>query len=139
MPYHDVKVTDADKLAVMAEAYSDYRQGRLPPELLPDIREIYPDDPSRLARMGLAADPELDGQGILLQACAMCHNDRLDQTLSRARFNVDLGKVEPEARQRAIARIQLPLDDPGVMPPARFRRLDDDARRRLVELLERWP
>ncbi len=137
VPYHDVKVTDPSKLAIMTQAYTDYREGRLPREELPDLRDIYPDDPELLARMGFATEPGLDGEGVLMQACAQCHNDRLDQSVSRARFNVDLDRLDTLEKQRAIARIRLPLHDPGVMPPALSRRLDDDAKQQLIELLER--
>jgi hypothetical protein len=56
--------------------------------------------------------------------------------LSRSRFNVDLTQLARDEKDRAIGRVQLPLDDPRVMPPAIFRQLDADARLRLVELLE---
>jgi hypothetical protein len=135
VPYHDVKVTDPDKLAAMSAAYTDYRAGELAPELLPDIRDVFPDDEMLLARMGFATEPGLDAEGVLLQACAQCHNDRLDQTLSRARFNVDLAKVGRDVRDRAIARLQLPLDDPQVMPPSGIRHLSDEAKQKLIELL----
>jgi len=31
----------------------------------------------------------MSGEEVLMQACAQWHNESLDQTLSRARFNVD--------------------------------------------------
>lgn len=137
VPYHDVKVTDQDKLATMTAAYVDYREGRLPREELPDIREVYPDDEELLARMGFATEPGMTGEEVLMQACAQCHNGRLDPTLSRARFNVDLSKLSREQKERAISRIKLPIDHGGVMPPARFRHLSDEAKEQLIELLER--
>ena len=137
VPYHDVKVTDADKLADMTSAYRDYREGTLARDDLPDIREVFLEEPELRARMGLVTEPGLNGEQVLLQACGQCHNDRLDQSLSRARFNVDIGRLDAEAKRRAIARIQLPVDDPAVMPPALFRRLSDEGRARLIELLER--
>jgi hypothetical protein len=137
VPYHDVKVTDPDKLAELTRAYADYRAGVLPREELPDIRDIYPDDPERTARMGLSTEPGLSGQEVLLQACSLCHNQKLDQTVSRSRFDVDLRKVTSETRERAIGRIMLPPDDPAAMPPALFRQLSDEGRERLIELLRR--
>ncbi|MDD9946714.1 MAG: hypothetical protein OXU20_37050 [Myxococcales bacterium] len=137
VPYHDVKVTDPGKLAEATEAYVDYRAGRLPRELLPDLGEVFPDDPELRARMGLVTEPGLSGKQVLQQACAQCHNDRLDQTISRARFSVDLSRMGREEKRRAIARVSLPTDDPAVMPPALFRRLSDEGRTRLIELLER--
>jgi hypothetical protein len=137
VPYHDVKVTDPQKLAAMTQAYVDYREGRLAREQLPDIRDVYPDDPELLARMGFATEPGLDGEGVLKQACAQCHNERLDQTVSRARFDVDLDKLGRAEKDRAIERLLLPEDDPEHMPPARLRTLSEEAKRRLIELLKR--
>ena len=77
------------------------------------------------------------GEGVLMQACAQCHNDRLDQSLSRARFNVDLERMGRLEKDRAIARIHLDEDDPGVMPPRLFRHLDAQAKERLTDLLRR--
>jgi len=105
VPYHDVKVTDPDKLAAMTAAYVDYREGRLAREDLPDIRDIFPDDPMLRARMGLETEPGMSGERSAHEACAQCHNDRLDQTLSRARFNVDLSRLSDDEKARAVARV----------------------------------
>jgi hypothetical protein len=137
VPYHDVKVTDSAKLARMTQAYVDYREGRMARQDLPDIRDVRPDDPTLLAHMGLATEPGLDGEGVLLQACAQCHNARLDQTLSRARFHVNINKLSRAEKELAIARISLTEDDPSLMPPARFRTLSAEAKKRLIALLER--
>jgi hypothetical protein len=137
VPYHDVKVTDPKKLADMTQAYTDYREGRLDRQDLPDLRDIYLDDPMRRAEMGLDTEPGLDGEGVLLQACAQCHNDRLDQTLSRARFQVDLSKLGREEKDKAIARVRIPAGEPHSMPPPQFRRLSDEARERLIDLLKK--
>lgn len=137
VPYHDVKVTDAAKLARMTQAYVDYRDGRLPRQELPDIRDVFPDDPELLARMGFTTEPGLDGEGVLLQACSQCHNRKLDQSVSRSRFDVDLDTLSRTEKSRAIERLLLPPDDPQLMPPARLRTLDDEAKQRLIDLLER--
>lgn len=137
VPYHDVKVTDPDKLAAMTAAYRDYLDGVLPREQLPDIRDVFPDDQRLLARMGFAVEPDMSGEEILLQACGQCHNDRLNQRLSRARFNVDLSRMSREQKDRAISRVLLPVEHGSVMPPKLFRHLTQEDRRKLVELLER--
>lgn len=137
VPYHDVKVTDPNKLANMTAAYLDYRAGTLPREELPDITDVFPDDQELLAQMGFATEPGMSGEEVLLQACGQCHNDHLDQSLSRARFNVDLSKLSGEEKARALARINLPIEHKSVMPPARFRRLSDDAKAQLSALLKR--
>jgi len=137
VPYHDVKVTDPTKLAAMTAAYRSYLDGMLAAADLPDIRDVFPDDPMLRARMGLETEPGMTGEEVLMQACSQCHNDRLDQALSRARFNTDLSTLSREEKLRAIARVSLPVDDPSVMPPSLFRHLSEDAKQKVIELLER--
>ena len=38
---------------------------------------------------------------LLIQACGSCHNDVLDQSISRARFNVAIGRLEREEVEQA--------------------------------------
>ena len=53
--------------------------------------------------------------------CARCHNDALDQSVSRARFNAgDLASLGAEQKTRVIERLRLPATSPLKMPPARF-------------------
>ncbi len=137
VPYHDVKVTDVSKLARMTRAYQDYRRGDLARDELPDIRDVFPDDPKLLAEMGMMTEPGLSGEGVLLQACSPCHNARLDQSLSRARFRADLEGMSRQEKDAAIGRLGLPESDPHVMPPALLRTLTDEARNRAIETLRR--
>jgi hypothetical protein len=136
-PYHDVKVTDEAKLARMTEAYRAYRSGELEQSELPDLRDIFPDDPQRLAEMGFTTEPGLSGEDVLTQACAICHNDRLDQSLSRARFRANLEDMSREEKDRAIERLRLPIESPFAMPPPRLRTLSAEARTRAIEVLMR--
>jgi mono/diheme cytochrome c family protein len=135
VPYHDVKVTDPQKLASLTLAYQQYLAGLLPRQDLPDLRDVYPDDPALLADMGFMTRPGLEGKDVLLQACSQCHNDRLDQRVTRAGFNVDLQKLGRPQKDNAIARLLLPDDDLHAMPPRRIRSLSEQARTRLIKLL----
>lgn len=137
VPYPNVKITDPEKLVRMTEAYAAYRRGELAPADLPDIREVFPDDPLRLSMMGIMTEPGLSGEQVLIQACSQCHNPRLDQSLTRARFRADLSGMDREARERAIERIQLPPTDPLAMPPARLRVLSREAITAAIEALRR--
>jgi mono/diheme cytochrome c family protein len=123
-PFHDVKVTDPAKLQVMTKAYQDFRNGVLPMDKLPDIRNTLPE--AGLRDMGLMVKAGLTGSQILMNACAQCHNSNLPQNISRAKFNVDLTKMSKEEKELAIARLSLPESDPRRMPPARFRTLTKD-------------
>jgi hypothetical protein len=134
-PYHDVKITDPTKLALMSDAYQAYRRGELDRSSLPDIRDVLPDDPQRLAEMGLMTEPGLPGEDVLVQACSICHNQRLDQSLSRARFRANLEGVSRAERDLAIARLRLPDDNPAAMPPPRLRILSAEARKNAIDAL----
>ena len=120
-PYHEVKVTDPTKLAAASAAYRDLASGKLSPAAFPDTRDVLQD--SGLRDMGYMVKDGLSGDQILVQACSQCHNSRLDQSISRARFNVDLSKMSAKEKNRAIARMNLPDDDALKMPPVRFRTL----------------
>ena len=87
--------------------------------------------------MGIGTEPGMDGEAVLLQACAQCHNPRLDQALSRARFRADLVGMRRTENDLAIERLRLPESDPFVMPPSRLRVLTPEARERAVEALRR--
>jgi hypothetical protein len=127
-PYHDVKVTDSVKLASLTRAYQNYLNGLIARSQIPDLRDAFLD--SRLFEIGFAVEPGLSAPDILLQACAQCHNSRLDQSISRARFNVDLnamsdtngGVLIDVSRDfeigTTIDRLQLPPDDIRIMPPS---------------------
>ncbi|MET0342400.1 MAG: hypothetical protein ABW252_15455 [Polyangiales bacterium] len=137
VPYHDVKVTDPEKLATLTRAYAAYRAGSLPRAQVPDLSQVFPSDRQTLAEIGFAPKPELDGEALVRQLCTQCHNDTLDQSLSRARFHADLSKVSREERWLAAQRVMLPEHDLRSMPPRRFRTLTDDERARIVEALAR--
>jgi len=130
VPYHDVKITDSAKLTAMTQAYAAFRAGNLAASDLPNIRQVALD--SRAFEMGFAVDPTLDGRGVIVEACTQCHNSRLDQTISRSRFNVDLarmsdlaggvlaGALRDQEMGTAIRRLNLALEDVKKMPPVRF-------------------
>jgi hypothetical protein len=124
VPYHDVKVTDPQKLQRMTAAYRAVASGQ-PLENLPDIRDVLLD--AALPDMGLRPRAGATGAEMLQQMCRRCHNDQLDQTLSRARFDVtNLASLARAEKDAAIARLSLPTDSPRLMPPARFGSLSPD-------------
>jgi hypothetical protein len=119
-PYHDVKTTDAAKLATMSAAYLAWQRGET--RALPDIRDVVADD--ALAPMSVRPKPGLDGRGILVHMCGQCHNGRLDQGWSRAQFDaIDLENNSRAEKQLAITRMLLPAADRDHMPPRLFRDL----------------
>ena len=82
-------------------------------------------------------EPGASGESVLLQACGQCHNERLDQSLSRANFRADLEGMSRRAKDAAIERLKLPSSDPRAMPPALLRVLTPEARAAAIEALQR--
>ena len=134
VPYHDVKVTDAGKLARATEAYRRVRAGG-DPAMLPELSDVLLS--AGLADMGLQPTPGLDGGALLVEMCARCHNQSLDQGLSRARFDATrLAEMSRAEKDAAIQRLMLSDDTPLKMPPTRFSRLSPDDISRAVTFLE---
>jgi hypothetical protein len=132
-PYHDVKVTDPKKLATMTDAYKSWLGGAS--KDLPDIRDVFLDD--GLRDMGFAPKRDLTGRQMLVQMCQQCHNKALDQTLSRALFNVDeLDTMSRAEKDVAIARLRMPVDTRLRMPPALFRTVSQDEIAKMVAALQ---
>jgi hypothetical protein len=135
LPYVELRATDPDKQAELSQAYQRFRDGELTADELPDLGDIFPDDPRVRARIGLATEPDATPEEALIQACGPCHNDVLDQSISRARFNIALGRLTRAQIELAIARIELPPSTAGVMPPPEARQLAPEARRKLLDYL----
>jgi hypothetical protein len=135
LPYFATRPTDPQKQAVLSDAYQRYRSGQLRAEELPELSDIYPDDPRTRAEIGLQTEPGATPAEALLQACGSCHNDVLDQTLTRAHFNIDLSRMSLSEREQAISRIERPSDSMGAMPPPETRQLDAEARDALIVYL----
>jgi len=135
LPYFDTRSTDPDKQARLTAAYQRFRAGEITADELPDLSDIFPDDPNLRARIGLQTEHAASPQQTLIQACGSCHNDVLDQSIGRARFNIDISRLERAELAIAIARIELDRHVPGAMPPAEARALDPAARSKLIDFL----
>ena len=134
-PYHHERITDPDKLATATAAYKAFVAGAIERDELPDISDVLPDEQSRLAQMSFAVEPDAVEGDLLIQACGECHNAGLDPTLSRAHFDADLSRVEPAGLVEAVARLELPEDDPRAMPPPGARTMSAAQRRGLIAYL----
>jgi mono/diheme cytochrome c family protein len=125
---------DRTKEQAAITAYQQLLAGTLPPAQLPDLRDTLLD--AALAPMSIHPQAGLDGKGILVHMCQVCHNSRLDQTLSRARFNVEqLAQLSRGEKDLAIQRLQLPTADRHAMPPARFHELSAAERQLAIDEL----
>ncbi len=134
-PYHDVKITDPDRLAHMTALYQGWLAGNTK-ELAEDTREVLL--ASGLVDMGFAAPPGLDGRALLVQQCQQCHNARLDPTISRDNFLVDqLDQMSRDEKDLAIQRIQMATDTRLSMPPPLFRLPTQQERELMIEELKK--
>lgn len=134
VPFHDVKVTDPERVLPAANAWRAFvaDERRDPPDLRDLMREEALLGTSAKARPGASA-PEL-----LVQMCAQCHNDSTNAALSRANFNAfALDTLDAAARESIIERLRLPDEDRYKMPPAFMRRLSDDEIDRIEAFLRR--
>jgi mono/diheme cytochrome c family protein len=139
LPYLETRATDPEKQRRLTQAYQRYRSGEIRADELPDLADIFPDDPELRARIGLQTEPDATPVETLIQGCGSCHNDVLDQTVSRARFNVDLSRLDRAEIEAALDRLERPRGAPGAMPPPEARQLDPGARDRLIEFLRSDP
>jgi cytochrome c553 len=135
LPYFQTRPTDPAKQDRLTEAYQRYRRHELSAAALPDMADIFPDDPQTRAEIGLQTEPLATPAEALVQACGACHNDVLDQTISRARFNIALARLDRAELDRAIERLERAGHEAGAMPPPETRGLDPEGRARLIEYL----
>jgi hypothetical protein len=136
LPYFDPRVADHTKLQKLSAAYQAYRKGEMSAEELPDLGDIFPDDPQVRAEIGLQTEPDATPPEMLIQACGSCHNDVLDQDISRARFNVALGRMSRDEIAVAVARLKEPRDSILAMPPRGRRQIDAKGIEQLITYLE---
>jgi hypothetical protein len=123
VPYYDFRATDPTMVQGLVSQYSQVMAGKMPQSQLGDMTAVFSDADERALTFKPATG--LTGAQVLVQVCQQCHNSRLDQTISRALFNVETLSTLPAAiKQEAIRRINLPVDDCSHMPPTRFRDLD---------------
>jgi hypothetical protein len=136
LPYFAPRATDPEKQARLSGAYQRYLSGELSAEALPDFADVFPDDPQTRAEIGLGTEPGANPAAALVQACGTCHNDVLDQTISRARFNIAISRLARPELDEAVARLRLPPGAAGAMPPRGRRQLDPGAVNFLVDYLK---
>jgi hypothetical protein len=125
-PYHENRVTDPAKLATATSAYQAAMSGT---PLSMDIRDIFLDAAAQdmTFRPATSLVTAQNGLGIMVQICQQCHNPSLDQTLSRAKFDVTkLATMSREEKDKAIKRLSLDPTAFRRMPPPRFRALSPD-------------
>jgi hypothetical protein len=125
---------DPAKVSAATAAYQQTMAGTLPRDQMPDIRDTMLD--AALPEMSVRPAAGLDGRGILVHMCRMCHNSSLDQTLTRSQFNIDTLDQLPRAeKDLAIQRLMMDDSDRHRMPPSRFHTLSDPERDLVIQEL----
>jgi hypothetical protein len=121
VPFSATSAADPSKIAVLAKAYRNAtKHGATSATIadFPPLDDLYSDAARVMA--GVAPSAESDGNAILDRMCRRCHNSRLDQSLSRANFNVEkLAEMSADEKEKAIERMRLPATSRRKMPPAR--------------------
>lgn len=119
-----------------AQLYNNVMSGVLPRNMLPDLMNATLSDDAELRAMGRRPAANATPQELLHQACFQCHNSRLDQTITRSKFNVNLALMSNEELDIAITRIGLPGEDIRLMPPDNFTVLNAQEKQTLINLLQ---
>jgi hypothetical protein len=135
LPFYAPRATDPDKQARLTAVYQQYLAHEIAAEDLPDLADIFPDAPQLRAEIGLQTEPGATPAQALVQACGTCHNDVLDQTISRARFNIALSRMSRAELDVAVQRLTTNPGVPGAMPPSGRRELDAETRDGLIQYL----
>jgi hypothetical protein len=103
---------------------------------MPDLSNVFLD--RGLRDMGFAPKLGLDGRGLLVQLCQECHHSLLDMTISRERFVMDrFDQMSRQEKDIAIQRLEAAADDRLAMPPALFRTITADERKRMIDELKK--
>ncbi|MFO0636738.1 MAG: c-type cytochrome [Nannocystaceae bacterium] len=135
VPYHHHDVTDPTLREGAVASYQALLAGEPETDEMIDPREVFAE--ATEVALGFRPRPQADAEEILHAVCQRCHNERLDQTLSRARFDAsEPAALTPEQKAAAIDRLMREPGEPGAMPPRRFATLPEAARQQLVEYLQ---
>lgn len=125
VPFPDARFVAAREQKDLSATYRDTLKGKKASESFPSLATLHTDEAKW--RTGLVAKPGSDGESIVQQMCARCHNGSLDPSVSRARFDATrLSDMDDDTLARAIERMKLPSSSPLKMPPERFGALSEE-------------
>jgi hypothetical protein len=135
VPHHSHDITDPAKRAAAVESYVNVLSGAADPDTLVDPRDVLTEETE--VELGFRPRPNATAEEILHHVCQRCHNDELDQTLSRAKFNAERpAELTPAQKTTAISRLMEPDGSPNQMPPPRFATLSDAQKQTMIEFLQ---
>jgi hypothetical protein len=130
-PFHDVKVTDPDRVDELTRAWRAAID--TPAADVPDVRTAM--RPEAEFATFVRAWPGQSAPELLVQMCAQCHNGRSDPSLSKNNFNAfRLDDLTPQQTDAILDRLRRPPDDRYRMPPTFLRSLTDTE----IDAIERF-
>jgi hypothetical protein len=131
VPFPDYTFVEPSTLARAADGYKKLEKTS---DLELGLDRLHSDGAK--ARVGLAPEPGATGEAILVAMCARCHNDTLDQSLSRARFDATkLAALDSKGRRVLRERVRLPPASQRKMPPTPFGARSTEEIERVAEAL----
>lgn len=121
MPYRDCKQSDPNKLDFYSNKLSQYIKGSIDLSEVPELHHVNLSDETALRERGMLVGRGTTGKALLKRACIACHNNNLDQSITRANFNAqDLTKNSAEDFDTAIYRLRMVKGDLQLMPPKNY-------------------
>lgn len=132
LPSYKIDITsDLDRQEAI-DSYKAVMDGVAPAEEL-----VHPSNAiayDSMVEMSVVPREDATAEEILSHMCARCHNGKLDQSLSRARFDAtSLGELTAFDRLTIADRVQRSHEDKLMMPPRRFATMPAWAVARVVE------
>ena len=122
-PFHDVKVTDPDRVDDIVRQWTAGVD--VAGAALPDLRRAMRTETEYATFV--RAWPGQSGRELLVQMCAQCHNGRSDPGLSKNNFDATrLDALSSTQKDAILDRLRRPADDRYRMPPTFLRSLTDD-------------
>jgi hypothetical protein len=132
--YYDVDASDPMKRQSAEASYLAATQSGSSSTLDLDPSDILSADAE--SAVGFVPTESESAEELLHHFCERCHNDRLDQTVSRAKFNVlHLDALSVAEKALAVTRINESADSRWIMPPRRTASLPPWAIERIAAYL----
>ena len=117
------------------QSYIDVMSGAKDPSEIVDPTAVM--STSVLTELSIAPRSDASAQEILTHMCARCHNDSLDQTITRSNFNaMALTTLSEEDKDLIADRLDRDHTDAKLMPPSRFATMPDWAKDRVLQWLD---
>ncbi|MCB0420978.1 MAG: hypothetical protein KDD61_08280, partial [Bdellovibrionales bacterium] len=136
-PYRDCKQSDPLKIDHFSQKLIQFNKGQIAIDQLPPLNEVNLSSEQALRERGLMAPTGLTGPALLKRACLACHNNHLDQTISRANFNAqNLAKNTKDQINNAIYRLRMVKSDLWLMPPKHYLDLSEEEVLTLINYLK---